>query len=62
MALQRNTKVETVLSKAIHKLEVAKLLLYSDSPFALRLMLQAEKDLTTAQISTMKSLGIKMKT
>jgi hypothetical protein len=62
MALQRSTKVETALSKAIHKLEVAKLSLYSDSPFALRLMLQAEKDLTRAQISMMKSLGIKMKT
>jgi len=62
VVLKRNIELETDLSKAIAKLNMAQRELYPNKPFALKLMNAAEKDLSRAQISIQKSLGIKMRT
>lgn len=64
MVLQRDMKIETPLSKAINKLTAAQQELYSNKPFTLRLIIEAEEDLSrmkTVLRESMKRLrgGIK---
>jgi len=57
MVLQRDTKTETSLSKAVDKLAIAEREIYSNKPFALRLIIEAEKDLD--RMKTVLRGGIK---
>jgi len=59
--MKRDTKLETSLSKAIAKISMAQKEMYSNTPFALRLLLEADKDMERSKTTLRGMLGRQQK-
>jgi len=56
--MYRHIKIETSFSKAMQKIELSQKEMYSNNPFALRLLLAAEKDIERAKNSLREMIDI----